>query len=474
MLIQKTYSRTANSNNCYWKWEWNLTYYDTETGAEASVYYLDTVVLSKLYGSDNAPEAAPGPTPADGKTEVFNRGVVLSWTPVQFATGYKLYAGSDAAATNLVNGETLSADVVSYALPTLEYATKYSWKVVPYNAKGDASSVPTWSFTTIADPTVKTYPYSNDFETDFPGKGWNISGNGTTTWSDNKIEPYDGEVSAYVYARNHDEWASLETPDFVLPADESVLVTFYWGDDAPRYLQRDPLGTVTNTTKGSDGISDLSFEIYADGEWKQLALLSDKNNKYWIRERIDLSAYAGKTVAFRWMYTVHDYYKAGGAAVDNFNVSYSAPEKLSFSQSSYDFHKVNFNNEMWTEMEFTLFNDGSDVAEIASVTFTNPNFRSSLAPGDKVYSGHALPFQLIFEAGETAAELHDVMTVTTKTGTVATMDVSGIALPKDVVFMGMEYDENGSLEPKNLVLIDQDNSAPISLGFVTYPHQGER
>lgn len=472
-LVQKSYSRTANSDNCYWKWTWELTYYDSETGAEASTYYLDAVVLSKLYGSDSAPQPAAVASPADGATEVFNRGLTLSWVPAQFATGYKLYVGSDAAATNLVDGELLASTVNTYDLPTLGYATKYNWKVVPYNDKGDATGVPTWSFTTIADPTVTEYPYFNGFES-FPGTGWNITTNGATTWSDNHLDAYDGEISAYAYARSTGTVAVLETPDFVLPADEPVIATFYWGDDAPRYLQKDATGVVTNKTTESDGISDVTFEIYVGEEWQQLLLLSDKTNPYWIRERVDLSKYAGKTVAFRWVYTVHNYNRAGGAALDNFTLSYAAPEKLSFSQESFDFGKVNANSEVWTDKDFTIFNDGTDVAEIASVTFKNANFKSSLAEGDKVYSGRALPFQLIFDAGETASELDDVMTVTTKSGTKAEFPVKANALPKDVIFFGFEYDENGSLEPANLVLIDQDNTNPVSLGFVDYPHRGDK
>ena len=470
VLIQKSYSRSPNSDNCYWKWEWELTEYDSEFGANASSYYLDSVVLSRLYGSDNTPELSAPVFPADQAVEVFNRGVVLQWKAAQFATGYKLNVRN---AEGTIVDTSLDANTLSYELPTLEYNHTYIWTVTPFNAKGDAEDVISWSFTTIQDPTVSTYPYTNGFE-EFPNTGWNVTQTGKTAWTDNSTEPYDGLYSAYAYGRGDNEVTYLETPDFVLPADEPMIATFYWGDDVPVDLIKDPTGTATNTTSASDGISDGTFEIYVDGEWHQLLLLSDKDNKYWIRERIDLAEYAGKTVAFRWGYKVYNYMHSSGVGLDNFAVTSSAPVKLSFSQEAYDFDKINYGSSVATDAEFTVFNDGTDTAEIASATFANGNFSTSLKAGDKIESGKALAFNIAFAAGDTADELNDQLTVTTTSGHSATMDVHAIAMPDDVIFFGLEWDENGSYNPAGLYLIDQDNKNPIYLSFVDYPHKGEK
>lgn len=467
----KSYTMTANSDNCYWKWDWSLDYYDSEYGANASVYYLDAVVLYGLYGADELPTAATDPTPFDGASQIFNRGVKLSWSPVQFAKGYKLYVGTDEAATSLINGTELESSVTSYDLPNLEYATKYNWKVVPFNAKGEAANPATWHFTTIADPTVETLPYTEGFDDAFPPTGWNIVNDGYTRWSQNEINPFDGHASAFAHAGYNGVECVLETPDFKISSP--AYATFYWGDDVPVDLQKDESGLKTNTTTAPDGISTLSFQIYSDGAWTQAALLSDKNNKYWIRERIDLAPYVGKTIAFRWVYTVQNYYRASGAAVDKFAVEAAQGESLSFNASGWNPGKLNWEETVNSGDIFTLINDGSQEVEIADAKFTTGNFTTSLKAGDKIESGKGLPFSITADAAHSASNLSDTLVVTTKGGATAELPVEAVALPEDVRFFGFEQDEYGSLAPKGLILVDNDKMATIGLTAVDYAHKYE-
>ncbi len=37
----------------------------------------------------------------------------------------------------------------------LEYSTTYYWKVVPYNAIGDAENCPVWQFTTLIGDAIE-------------------------------------------------------------------------------------------------------------------------------------------------------------------------------------------------------------------------------------------------------------------------------------------------------------------------------
>lgn len=470
-IQQKSYTQTANSDNCYWKWDWSLDYYDSEYGANASVFYLDAVVLYGLYGAGDLPKAAVNPVPADGTTEVFNRGLKLEWDPVQFAKGYKLYVGTDAQATSLLNGVELDATATSYDLPKLDYATTYNWKVVPFNATGSAEAPAMWKFTTIADPTVTELPYTEGFDGQFPPKGWNMTGEGYTIWDKNEINPYDGTASAFAKAGYNGKECVLETPDFKVTAP--AIASFFWGDGVPVSLLKDESGLKTNTTKGSDGISTVSFQIYSDGEWKQLSLLSDKNNPYWVRERIDLTPYVGKTVAFRWVYTVLNYNQARGAAVDKFSVEASQSENISFNATEWNPGKLNWEEKVSSGNIFTLFNDGSAEVEIADVKFNTPNFTTSLKAGDKIESGKGLVFSIDAEAAHNAADVTDALTVTTKGGSSASLPVGLTALPQDVRFFGFEQDEYGSLAPKGLILVDNDRMATIGLTVVDYAHKYE-
>lgn len=470
-IQQKSYTITANSDNCYWKWDWSLDYYDSEYGANASVYYLDAVVLYGLYGADALPAAATDPTPFDGASQVFNRGVKLSWAPVQFAKGYKLYVGTDAQATSLVNGKELDGSTTSFDLPNLEYASTYNWKVVPFNAKGEATSPAVWHFTTIADPTVDTLPYSEGFDETFPPTGWNVINDGYTQWDQNEIDPYDGKASAFAKAGYNGVECVLETPDFKISAP--AYATFFWGDDVPVDLQKDDSGLRSNTTTGNDGISTLSFQIFSDGQWNEAALLSDKNNSYWIRERIDLSPYVGKTIAFRWVYHVYNYYRASGAAVDKFAVEQAQTENISFNASDWNPGKLNWEQSVNSGDIFTLINDGSQEVEIADAKFSTPNFTTSLKAGDKIASGKGVSFSITANALQSADNLSDKLVVTTKGGVTAELPVQAVALPKDVRFYGFEQDEYGSLTPSELILVDNDKMATIGLTAVDYAHKYE-
>ncbi|MFZ4401914.1 MAG: T9SS type A sorting domain-containing protein [Bacteroidales bacterium] len=111
---------------------------------------------------------------------------ILKWTPTSGTpTGYRLSVGSNNPPSNIINNVDLG-NQTSYTITTaLAYNTTYYWKVTPYNATGDAVSCPVWSFTTMADPTITTLPWTEGFESvtptsnnaDFP-LGWSIENGG--------------------------------------------------------------------------------------------------------------------------------------------------------------------------------------------------------------------------------------------------------------------------------------------------------
>ena len=76
-IIRKSYTRSANSDNCYWRFDWSLDYYDSEYGAEAGLFYLDAVVLNNVYGASGAPSQCNATYPADGAPELIPLSVLL-------------------------------------------------------------------------------------------------------------------------------------------------------------------------------------------------------------------------------------------------------------------------------------------------------------------------------------------------------------------------------------------------------------
>jgi len=109
------------------------------------------------------PNPAQTPVPANNAINVAINANLTWMTGGGSVDGYRVYLGTDNPPTNLVNGSTQTGTV--YDHPTnFSYNTAYYWKVVPFNAEGDAPNCPVWQFTTLADPTVTTYPYVQNFD----------------------------------------------------------------------------------------------------------------------------------------------------------------------------------------------------------------------------------------------------------------------------------------------------------------------
>jgi len=111
----------------------------------------------------------PNPTvaisPANGASFV-NAAATLNWTSLIDATGYKLYFGN----TNPPAYIGDLGNVTTYNPNGLADGSTYYWQVVPYNAYGDATGCPIWSFTTtpagvvmIGDGTANQYMPVNIF-----------------------------------------------------------------------------------------------------------------------------------------------------------------------------------------------------------------------------------------------------------------------------------------------------------------------
>ncbi len=111
---------------------------------------LDNVTIIAM--TPPVPNCANFNSPGNGATDLCTNGNLLNWTaPSSGGTpsGYKLFFGTNFPPTNIVNGTNIG-NVLSYTCPALLANTTYFWRIVPTNVTGDASSCPTWSFTTGA------------------------------------------------------------------------------------------------------------------------------------------------------------------------------------------------------------------------------------------------------------------------------------------------------------------------------------
>lgn len=114
--------------------------------------------------ANQAPNPANLVSPANSATLV-SLFATLNWqSGGNLPTGYKLSFGTNNPPTNIVNNTDLGAVNTYDPVGDLTPSTTYYWKIVPYNAFGDAVNCPVWSFTTHGDPTVTTLPYNQNWD----------------------------------------------------------------------------------------------------------------------------------------------------------------------------------------------------------------------------------------------------------------------------------------------------------------------
>ncbi len=173
--------------------------------------YVDFVV------SPQAAAMAPGPvtllTPVNEATNVPVR-PALTWsapTTGGLADEYKVYVST----SNTFTQADLVATVqtLSYTLTTnLNYNTQYYWTVAASNETGDSTNNPVFSFTTMTDPTITVFPFTEGFESgythavtianpwtqltgpDYTAKSWTAN----NTLTDYNRTPRSGDWNAYL------------------------------------------------------------------------------------------------------------------------------------------------------------------------------------------------------------------------------------------------------------------------------------
>ncbi|HPV15256.1 MAG TPA: choice-of-anchor D domain-containing protein, partial [Candidatus Cloacimonadota bacterium] len=139
----------------------NNYYLALRTGLIGTGYYADMFI-----GPDITPLVPGTPvlaSPADAATNVVTT-PTFTWTAPATGgvpTSYNIYCDTNETPTTLVGTST----TLSFTLDTpLSYSTTYYWTVTAENAEGESVPATPRSFTTIADPTVYTYPFVEGFE----------------------------------------------------------------------------------------------------------------------------------------------------------------------------------------------------------------------------------------------------------------------------------------------------------------------
>ncbi|MDD4223697.1 MAG: choice-of-anchor D domain-containing protein, partial [Candidatus Cloacimonetes bacterium] len=375
----------------------------------------------------------------------------FSWTPGAggIPTGFRIYCDTTA------NPSTLLADVTenSYtATAALAYSTTYYWKVVAYNAAGDAPASEVFSFTTMADPTISTFPYVVDFGTvtgDWPVANWSqLSGlyptpTGTSSqWlRDDWLNGTSGNNAAKINIYGSSRYGWLVTPPVNVPAGEYEMkfdaALMVWNGSTPpttdqaddRFLviMADNPGMNNPTLLrewNNTGSSDVFNNIPATGQNYTIPLAGITGVKYF-------AFYGESTVSGN---GDNDF------MVDNVTIQEVPGAPIfTINPTSHDFGEVSLN--MTATQNFVVTNTGSGSLVIQSATLSgSPMFALADLPAlpASLEANQSLNFNVNFIPTEIGPHTA-VLTVTDNlTRTEHTINLTGTGTTDIIVGAGNE------------------------------------
>ena len=351
-------------------------------GEATGTRYYNRPNIQIVTPSTTAPNAAVLGGPVDGST--LNTPIVnLSWSPGNggLPTGYKLYLGTTTPPAFVAD---LGA-VASYTASDLDYETIYYWQVVPYNVIGDATDCPVWSFTTMDNPVISSFPWTEDFGTvsgDWPVLNWtqrsglypDPTGTSVQWVRDEWLNGPTGNNAAKINIYGTSRYGWLITPPIAIPATGYELM-FDLG--LTRYGN-------ANAVDPAQQMDDRFIVAISDSpDMSNPTLLREWNNSgsanvfndipnTGTMVIVNLDAYAGtKYIAFYGESTV-----SGGdndLFVDNVTVrEQAAGPILSVTPDAWDFGTQIVNTVH--SKAFTLTNTGSGSLNISSLNVTGTGF----------------------------------------------------------------------------------------------------
>lgn len=294
-------------------WNSNLIYHQTWTQSYApplgegtlSNYRPDLQVTYNPYSGNGLPYPTSPAYPSDGQQNVQQQSV-LRWARGSCnPSGYKLYLGQETPPNYVAD----LGPVLSYVPDSLSFGTTYYWKVVPYNAFGDAANCPLWSFQVRPDSLISSFPHVQDFDDAWIGfppapldwKVVNADGD-LYTWSQGggSISPTHSAPWAALGSGLHNDW--MISPPICLE-DANVLLEWWERISEAGSTHSYKLMLSTTGRELSDFTVELGDYTCSIGSWQKRSL--------------SLLPYLGETVflAFRKYES-----SSGGFGIDDFTL----------------------------------------------------------------------------------------------------------------------------------------------------------
>jgi hypothetical protein len=280
------------------------------TGTSGALTHSADAELEIVAGEPAAPALV---SPPDGATGV-SFSPTLTWSATAGADAYFVEVDDDAGFGSPVFTDTL--DGLSTQVTGLDFETQYFWRVTASNICGDGAASAVFDFTTQLTPGtcgpegVATLAYSYGFEAG--ASGWTSSGS-NNSWAISNTRSHSGTFSQRGQDLASVSDQRLLSPAIVLPgAGESPIALRYWNhqtfedeppgcaDGAILEISTDGGTTFTQLTGGAL-LTDPYDGTVTPGGGNPLQTLQAwcADPQDWFESIVDLDAYAGQTVRFR-------------------------------------------------------------------------------------------------------------------------------------------------------------------------------
>ncbi|NLA79675.1 MAG: hypothetical protein GX853_02845 [Chloroflexi bacterium] len=312
---------------------------------------------------DVFPPIAAGPslrTPADGAKNQEQR-PTFQWTEVPNVESYTLQIAKDEAFEDIVHkheGITSNTQTIEFNLDTDKV---FYWRVIAKNVCGEVMSTKVFSFRTKAGPgdcpegTIAQREYFNDFEKGLDGWTVHLDPRNENEWALSTAQAYSpvNSVNAKTPGITSDQ--RLDTPFFTVPSSVHPVAVLF--------MQRRDFAAGNVCSDG--GVLEYSEDDGAT--WKALPrqhlILNPYNGTIptgvynplanrqawcyqqdWERTVVDMKAFAGKSIAFRYRLGTGRVDATDGWYVDDFSLQ-TCVEKPSEDPEYKNYVPLIFNND---------------------------------------------------------------------------------------------------------------------------------